>query len=313
MSSTRRLGHFLLIGALLFAFDRWLGATADAAAHKALRVSAEEVERLGQGLRSRTGQAPGPEELRAEIERFVDEEILFREALALGLERTDAVVQQRLVRNLRFLGAGPERDDASLLREAFALGLERSDLVVRRRLVQRMRLALAASAREEPITTVELHAYRETNAQRFMEPARVRGEHVFLSRERRGAALQGDALVLRAQLEVGDAPRAAALGDPFLHGHTLRSASARDLEGTFGAGFAAAVFSLEPGRWSEPIASAYGLHLVRLHEKQPSVRQPFEAVRDNLTEALLVERERAVLRAALRELRKDYAVEVALR
>ena len=80
------------------------------------------------------------------IRAEVDDELLYRKAKRLGFDRDDPVVQRRLVQNMRFAGADPERDAASLYAEALDLGMHESDPVVRRRLVQRMRLAIEAEA-----------------------------------------------------------------------------------------------------------------------------------------------------------------------
>ena len=114
---------------------------------EALALSASLVESLRYDWRRRTGREPDAPELTALVASAVEERVLFREGLRLGIDRTDAVVRERLVRNLRFAGAGPERSDAELWAEARALGMHRSDLVVRRRLVQRVRRALERAGR----------------------------------------------------------------------------------------------------------------------------------------------------------------------
>ena len=149
-SRGRTLLSFLAIGAALAALERGFGAALsvpEVAARERIEISAVLVESLRQDWSRRTGRVPDAAELAALVASAVEERVLFREGLRLGIDRTDAVIRERLVRNLRFTGAGRERSDAELWAEARALGMHRSDLVVRRRLVQRVRRALEHAGR----------------------------------------------------------------------------------------------------------------------------------------------------------------------
>ena len=68
----RALLHFLLLGAALYAAECVLAGPAPP---EPVRVSASRREALAARWAGRTGRAPSPAELAAEIDRFVDEEI----------------------------------------------------------------------------------------------------------------------------------------------------------------------------------------------------------------------------------------------
>ena len=246
---SRRLGHFFLIGAVLFGLARV--------------VRAPEAPELGGGSL---------------------EDLLVRQALALGLDRDDPVVLRRLLRNMRFVEEGEGRDAGALYRGSLALGMDRSDVVVRRRLAQRMRLLIEARAREAKPAEAELRAFFEQHRDAFAEPARVRLTQVFVARDRVGAAER-----LLAQLEArGTAPDAAArLADPFLHPVQLPPSSERELATRFGPGFAQAAFEAAPGVWSGPVESAYGDHLIFVRERRRPRLPPFGEVRGEVRRALL--------------------------
>ncbi len=270
----RPLLHFLAIGAALHALDA----------------------RLDAGRRS-----PPPPALS-------DEELLYREARALGLERSDPLVRRRLVRDMRFAGAGPAESDDALFAEALALGLDERDLVVRRRLVQRLVLELSAQARRQEPSEAELAACLARHAERFALPARLQLSQLFLSRQRRGDALAEDARALLAELvaaRVG--PQVAAeRGDPLPPPVELGWRSQRELAASFGEDFARAAFALEPGAWRGPLRSSYGLHLVFVHAHEPSRLPPLAAVRAAVREALLEERATALLEERLGWLRAGH-------
>ncbi len=305
--------HFAVLGALLFA------------AHVALRpqpepervplvLGLERIERLKREYASKTGLAPTPEDVRALVAREIDEEVLYREALALGLDRRDRGVQWRLIEKMTFLGGGEEAspDRAVLLEEARSLGFDRDDVVVRRILIEQMRQRLKYAGSVAPPADAELEAWLDEQRERFTLPARARLSQVFLSRDRRGEALAGDAAALLERLRRQDpqAQEAAALGDPFPLESDAGWTTDAELAARFGEEFAAAVAALEPGRWSAPVASPFGLHLVFVHERTPPGRPSLAAVRGNVLYGLLAERREASFERGLRRLRERYDVRV---
>ncbi len=303
--------HFVVLGGLLYAARGLLDAD-DSGARRVVIVPAPEVERIALEARRQTGRAPSPGELSARIAAWVDEELLVLEARALGWHRTDPVVLRRLIQNARFLAGDAEADEGALLERAFELGLDRSDLVVRRRLAARMRLAIAGIARAAEPSDAELEALLRREAERFREPARVRLSQVFLSRDRRGEALERDAAatLARLQREATSPGASAELGDPSLLPAHLPSSSRRELSARFGPAFGDAVLPLQPGRWQGPVASSYGLHLVWVHERREARMPSLEEVRGPLRAAWLAEREKEALGEALATLRRDAEIRI---
>lgn len=311
-SVKKPLFHFLAIGLLLFV-GRSLLASEDSPSDAPIEIDARQVAELQSSWARRVGRVPRPAELDALLRQTIDDEILFREATAAGLLRADSVVQRRLIQNARFLGL-EEASDAELLEEAFALDMHRTDPVVRRRLVQLMRSAVFAAARAEVVANEEellLERY-ESDQGRFVVAPRVRMAHVFIGRDGvgddRARALAALAQIEAQQLSIDDAVR---LGDPFLRGHRLALLSQRELEGFFGPQLAAEVFEVATGEWSQPLESAYGLHLVWIEERKPARQQAFEEVRSRVRNDWLREREQARLRRVLDELRSEYEIRVA--
>lgn len=297
----RTLAVFCAIGAALFALDRlWLRPEPGGV----LVVPAARVAELRQLATARGGLGSADVQLAALIRAEVDDQLLLREARARGLDRDDPVIFRRLVQNLRFAGAAPERTDASLFEEAIALGMDRSDPVVRRRLVQRMQLLIEAGALASEPDEAELRERYQHERDRLVRPARVRFRQIFFG--------EREALATARLRELGDAgPDAEVAGaEPFLHPSQQPLQSRRDLAERFGGDFAEQVFALPPGRWSGPVASAYGAHLVWVYEQRPEETPAFEEVRDPLRYALLAERREQALARALDALRARVRVVV---
>src|SRR5207248_7665707 len=181
------------------------------------------AERLAQAraqVGPSTASEPAPDGAGV-VERAVDDEILYREALARGLDRRDPSVRFRLVEKMRFLvegenGTGAGGDD-ELYRKAIGLGLDRDDVIVRGILVRQMRLLLKRAPNEAVPDDAELRAYLDRHRDRYVEPARVTFRHVFLAADRRGSGADADARTLLARLGSDATPpaEAPALGDPF--------------------------------------------------------------------------------------------------
>lgn len=98
------LVHFLLAGAAIFVVLGWQGENADPAS-RAIHLSRADQARLSVNFAQVMGRPPTEAELRAVIDRWVREEILYREALRLGLDVGDAVVRKRLAQKMEVIAA----------------------------------------------------------------------------------------------------------------------------------------------------------------------------------------------------------------
>jgi hypothetical protein len=242
----------------------------------------------------------------------VDDELLFREALARHFDRRDPVVQERLVQLARYLGLAAPDDAPALEREARRLGLERSDPTIRRHLIEMMRLAAAERDPRAAPDEATLRAYYTAHAERFGVPARTTFTHVYLSRDRHGEALPADAEAMLADLRARalSPEAAAALGDPFVRGSRVVLASDAEVALGFGPAFAAAVSALPERSWSGPVPSPYGVHLVFVEARAPAQTAPFEAVHNRVVHELLRERGEQRLRETLAALRERSDVHI---
>jgi len=296
--------HFLVIGAALYVASVW---RSEPPGEVPIVISIDRVATLRSDWLRQMGRPPSESELASLVDRWVDEELLVREAVALGWHRSDPVIHQRLLRNQRFLeaSASEETSDAELLEAAYEMGMDQSDLVVRRRLVSRAKLAIGSRVRANEPTDAELADYLERHGERFQRPAERRLTHVYLSRDRRGASLREDAAALLETLRREDvAPEEAALrGDAFLVPSALSFASRERLAAQLGGEFALAVEALPLQRWSGPVPSSYGLHLVWVHEQRPSELPALYQIRKDVRAELLAEREDEALRDTVAALR----------
>src|SRR4029077_19928089 len=95
--------HFIAGGAALF----WLVHARPEPRPAAIVVTAGDVDRLRLDYTRETGFAPTSADESALVEKTIKEELLFREALARGLDRNDRSVRNWLVEQMRVLADEP--------------------------------------------------------------------------------------------------------------------------------------------------------------------------------------------------------------
>jgi len=256
-----------IAGALLFGLHRWVAPSAET---RRIVLSAAVIDGLRQDHTRRNGAPPTAEEEAALIHRYIDNEVLYREALALGLERGDVIVRRRLIQKMEFLSEDltplPEPSDA------------------------------------------DLQSYLDAHTSRYATPAEVTLTHVFVGTDRHGPAAAADASAVRTQLLNGVAP--ATLGEPFLRGREFRLASEAELAGVFGPAFAASVMALPLDVWSEPLRSSFGWHLVRVTERKAGHVPRLDEVRLLVRRDWQEQERETVNREALDRLRRRYEIQV---
>ena len=283
--------HFLVLGLCLFMAGRWAFPVPKPV------LGPPNKARL-QAMIENYGQFSRDEISPALLSRFVDaelrDELLFREALQRDLQYRDAAIEQRIIRNMRFLDADTQADDATLVEQGYALRLPLTDEVIRRRLVQIMERLIVASARIAPPTSDEIAARYQRDISSWLEPPLYSFSHVFLSVERVGEMPD---LIAKVEADEMSSEQARALGAPFLSGYDFKLQSAEQMSRVFGAVFAEQLTALDPvpGDWVGPITSAFGQHYVFIAAVQPERTMPLEEVSLKIEGALVREaEERAV-------------------
>jgi len=303
--------HFLLAGAALFTATRWLPSSTTvlgADDPRVIVIDTAQVEQLQNTDLMRRGTTLSAAELDAVLDAAGVDEMLYREALRRGLDTDDAVVERRLVQDMRFLTDEVNTDAGALLRQAQALGLSSGDPVIRRRLIHKMRLVLVNERRLAAPTQEEMRAFFDTHRAAFAEPPRTSLSHIFFSGPE--AATRASHVLAELTADGSAADIASKYGEPFLAGTTLPSSSERGLAKVFGGDFAHACMSLPVGRWSGPIASAHGVHLVWIQQRDAATTTSYELVHHRVQRRLEAENAIAQLNAAIAELRATYRFEI---
>jgi hypothetical protein len=264
--------HFLLIGAALFLLYHFLNQ-GQSGAPREIVVTGSRVEALAENFAKTWMRPPTAQELAGLIDDYVAEEVYYREAVAMGLDRDDTVIRRRLRQKMEFIS----EDVASAV---------------------------------EP-TEAQLQAYLQQHAEKFLEPPRLTFQQVFFSTERRGDAAGRDAEKLLAELNAGRGPaHPAEAGDTTLLPPAMELASAQDIVNTFGSDFASAVDKAPVGQWSGPVQSGFGVHLVRVDAREAGKAPTLAEIRPLVQREWQSDQRRSVNDALLTKLRAKYEVRV---
>jgi len=265
--------HFLILGALLFAAyaytERGRGGVESS---RQILLSFDDLAQLALIFQSQWRRDPTTDEFNRMVENKVQEEVLYREGLAMGLDKDDTIVKRRMVQKMQFLAED-----------------------------------VAAS---HPPTTAELKAWYEKNSDKFAQPSRVSFRHLYFSPDRRAARAREDAASVLAKLagQPEDSKLAGSLADPFMFQDYYRDRAPEFLGKEFGPKFALAVPKLAPGSWQGPVESGFGWHLVFVDTLIPGRVPSFEEIEPDVRTAWLAEQKALAWEKAYKDMRAKYVV-----
>ena len=262
--------HFLLIGGLLF-FLYGLQNEGLVDQDNRIEITEADINRLITVWEKKRQRLPTQVELRGMIEQQIREEVMYREALVMGLEHNDPIVRRRLAQKVEFISA---------------------DLV----------------AQVEP-TEAELAKYLAAHSDKFELPGRINFVQIYLNTDKRGAGVQEDALQLLEQLNHTDSKvDVTTAGDPIMFGQQHEQVTMREVSRLFGKDFASKLFTLPVGNWQGPVLSGYGLHLVRVDNKTVARQPALDTIREKVRNEWFAQQRRTMDEAFYQSLRQRYEI-----
>ena len=267
--------QFLLIGALIYGVYALVAAPVDSLSDTTVVVDEARIANFAAQWTQRWNRPPTREELDGLINSYIREEILARQALALGLGDDDPITRRRLAQKLEFLTS-----DLALLKNP---------------------------------ETGELEQYFQDNQDSYREPDLITFSHVFLDPDKRDETTLDDATELLAQLQAAGVPDVATLeaGDRFMLQNYYPQATELDIRRQLGSGFAESLLKLEPGIWHGPVLSGYGVHLVYVYESEKAPAPVFEGVQEYVLQNWQTEQQEIFNEEFLQGLKSRYDIVIA--
>lgn len=264
--------HFLILGAALFLVFDLFGDTSTQNTDTIV-ITAGKIENLTESFRKRWLRPPTELELQGLVEDYIKEEVLYREALAMGLDKEDTIIRRRMRQKMQFLF-----EDVSALVEP---------------------------------TEDELQAYLDANPDDFRIEPEYTFSHVYLNPELHRKSLDADIANLLEELRRSPPDTVIEMiGDPIMIPTSFNKASQREVARHFGKDFALKLQEISPGQWQGPVLSGYGLHFIKIHQATPGRIPTLAEVRNEVRRDLQNVRRLEVNEATYQRLRERYSVKV---
>ncbi|HUG62101.1 MAG TPA: peptidylprolyl isomerase [Methylomirabilota bacterium] len=262
------LVHFLVLGGGLFAAYA-LFAPEGEAPRERIVVDVGRVRSLERTFEAAWNRSPTEDERQGLLDDFLAEEVLYREALKLGLDGDDVVIRRRMRLKMEFL-----------LQEGLAL-----------------------AAPDE----AALRAFFEADRDRYRDPDRIAFQQIYLG-EGRDARDVDAWKAFAVRLNGQDPPNPRQLEQGTLLPPRMGPAPSAEIDSTFGAGFADELRAQPVGPWGGPVRSGYGWHLVLVETLAPAEEPDFDAVRAEVERDFAYDRERAAAAALVERLKQGYDI-----
>jgi hypothetical protein len=234
--------QFLAIALVLFITDQLINGDVVRPSGELIVISQGRVHQIADSYRLLAGRMPSRAELQALVNDFADEEIAYREAIAMGLDADDTIVRRRMRQKLEFM-------------------------------------AEDAEASAEP-TDAELAAWLTEHAAEYRLPERISFRQVMASTDARGKRTTSEAVSLLNELRAGADP--TKLGDPSMLPSALPPTTQQSVADLFGEAFAEGLFAHSDDRWFGPIVSPLGAHVVLILSRESARDPVLADIRDKL-------------------------------
>jgi hypothetical protein len=203
----------------------------------------------------------------------------------------------------------------ALYREALAMGMDKGDNDIKLRMVDKLVFLLQGSVPAVPAATEEdLESYYAENADIYRRPVSYSFSHVYINDQEHSIEGRSRAEFLLQELTENniDFFEASDFGDtfPYLQNYVRRS---RDfIRNNFDDDFANWLDSInaQDGLWQGPIESPLGYHIVMLSNRFPAELPPLNEIRDRVEEDFYIESQYMLRLEAENNLIKKYQLEV---
>ena len=266
-----RLSHIFLFGFLLFVVLLIiLGPPTSGDDQRRVVITDYDVAQVRVAFMRTWQREPTLPELRSQLQNFIREEVLYREALSRGYDKDDIVIRRTLMRKMEFLAEG--------------------------------------QVDEKDITDEEIQAYLAIRPEKYRVPPSISFAQVYFNRDKRGAQTRQDIITAIAELEKEelDLDRLQQFGDRFMLQNHYVSKIPQEIRSQFGEQFAERLFQLSPDQWHGPVESGYGLHAVYVYDLEQSYLPEWDQIKDRILMDMLLDERNAAKEQYYTEILRQY-------
>jgi len=238
------LFHFLLIGIGIFFLFLQLNTNEDTSDTKRIIISQSKIQALSIAFLRERGRAPTANEMQNLLDSEIREEVLSREALAMGLDKEDVLIRRRLAQKMQYLF-----EDIAVV--------------------------------EEP-SDADLQEFLQLHPSKFTLPITLSFSQVYLDPKLHENVLEEEMKSLLENLNKTSVQEALSLGDRSLLEYNFSNRRQSDVLRTFGDSFSQKIFEVPMHSWEGPFQSAYGIHFVYIHSRDEAVLAPLNQIKESV-------------------------------
>jgi len=230
---------------LLFLLTSYIRQHRDTQSRKII-VDNERIRMMVMNYKTQTGDLPNKQQLDAMIDNYIREEISYREARKMGLDKDDEIIRRRLSQKFYFL---------------------QTDLTE------------AAQPSDN-----DLKQFYTQHPELFQTEATVSFSHIYFSTDNSTDNIaKQKAITVLQQLKNSDLHRAPEKGDRFPLQYDYTDQPALDIQQNFGEkAILDTLFSAPLNTWAGPAQSGYGWHLIFISKRNNAVEIPFASIKEEV-------------------------------
>ena len=260
--------HFLLIGAAFFVLYSWVGE--DDNSQNTIVIDESDLDEIVSKFEMQWKRNPTEEELTSIVEKRIEEEVFYQEALKMNLDHNDEIIKRRLAQKMQFLS----NDLAQL---------------------------------QEP-STEELQTYFKDNEHKYVSDSKYTFHQIIFLSENGELGIEKANLALSkiGSLPVNEVLK---LGDRIAINKTFNKVTTFDISRQFGDDFQQSLAKAERGKWVGPIESGFGHHLVYVSNYETGLIPTLDEVKPQVLEDYLLDNQASFKESVYTQFRNNYTLE----
>ena len=237
--------QFIVLGGLLYILVAYVQKQADKQSTEIV-IDGNRVGLMLMNYKTQTGNLPTKQQLNAMIETYIKEEISYREAKKMGLDKDDEIIRRRLSQKFDFLQT--DLDEV-----------------------------------ETPTVEELLHFYKNNQALFQNEPT-VSFSHIYFSTDKSTDSIaKQKARDVLLQVKPTSIQRAPEKGDRFALQYDYTNQGAIDIQQNFGnKQMLDILFSAPLNTWTGPVQSGYGWHLIYIEKRDTADVIPYATIKEEV-------------------------------
>lgn len=305
MTTIKQMIVYILIGSLGYGIQKFFYQ--EQAAYQII-LNKSEIEAIKTESSNRTGKLD-QEAFDLLVQSKIDQKILLEEAERLELFLNDAIIDKRMIENMKALYGTGSGDDEKILKQARQLKMQSHDIIIQKYILQEMKKYLAYRLGIKKNTEKDIQTYALAHMDRFSSPPTITFTHIFIPKGTpRKTSKNIEERIKNSNWKDEDEKFITKLSYPFHLGQTLKL-SEQEIKTNFGQDFLLQLNKQKAdNKFGPALASTFGKHFVKITNISERKLLPLEIISHQINSEITNQAEDRNFQVAMKDLRKRYEV-----